>query len=245
MFHVFGSPTFVLEAKLQSGVAGVPKWDPRSRLGIYVGHSPSHAGSVALVLNPKTGHVSPQYHIIFDDNFTTVPYMNEHQVPPNWSNLVANSRELVTDEQFDLAKTWLASSMSQEQEATTSGIHRMDNNLTTSGSGLPSDEQITTNEIPDTLDNNLNNNPETNIDRPSMPSNSSLQHTQLSPVCEGESVNKAPQMINLETTGLRRSARLQQQNPVNSNSIGPTITAYTTTSRNSRHLRPSQMTRFT
>jgi len=25
VFHVFGSPTFVLEAKLQSGVAGVPK----------------------------------------------------------------------------------------------------------------------------------------------------------------------------------------------------------------------------
>jgi len=166
-FHVFGSPTFVLEAKLQSGVAGVPKWDPRSRLGIYVGHSPSHAGSVALVLNPKTGHVSPQYHIIFDDNFTTVPYMNENQVPPNWSNLVANSRELVTDEQFDLAKTWLASSMSQEQEATSNGIHRMDTNPTASESSLPSDAQITpdgiqdmdapvnTNKIPDTLDNNL------------------------------------------------------------------------------------------
>ena len=118
----FGSPTFVLKAKLQSGVAGVPKWDPRLRLGIYVVRSPSHAGSVALVLSPKTGHVSPQYHVIFDDNFTTVPYMNEQQVPPNWSNIVANSRELVTEEQFDLAKTWLASSMSQEQEAT-SGIH--------------------------------------------------------------------------------------------------------------------------
>ena len=65
MFHVFGSPTFVLEAKLQSGVAGVPKWDPRSRMGIYVGHSPSHSGSVALVLNPKTGHVLPQYNVFF------------------------------------------------------------------------------------------------------------------------------------------------------------------------------------
>ena len=128
----------------------------------------------------------------------------------------------------------------------------MDNNLTTSGSSLPSDEQITTdgiqhvdvpvnnNKIPDTLDNNLNNNSKTNIDRPSMPSNSSLPQTQLSPVYEGESVNKAPKLINLETTGLQRSAHLQQQNAVNSNSIGPTITAYTTTSRNSSHLRPSR-----
>ena len=66
--------------------------------GIYVGHSPSHSGSVALVLNPKTGHILPQYHVVFDESFTTVPYMNEHQVPPNWSDLVTNSRELVTDE---------------------------------------------------------------------------------------------------------------------------------------------------
>ena len=63
--HVFGSPCFVLDSRLQSGIAGPPKWEPRSRLGIYVGHSPSHAGSVALVLNPRTGHVSPQYHVVF------------------------------------------------------------------------------------------------------------------------------------------------------------------------------------
>ena len=33
--------------------------------------------------------------------------------------------------------------------------------------------------------------------------------THLSPVCEGESLNEAHQMINLETSGLRRSARLR------------------------------------
>jgi hypothetical protein len=52
--HVFGSPCFVLDSRLQSGIAGPPKWEPRSRLVIYVGHSPSHAGLVALVLNPRT-----------------------------------------------------------------------------------------------------------------------------------------------------------------------------------------------
>ena len=107
MFHTFGSPCFVLDARLQSGMGSVPKWEPRSRLGIYVGHSPSHAGTVALVLNPRTGHVSPQYHVVFDDNFTTVPFMNGCQVPPNWADLVQNSRELVTDEQYNLAETWL------------------------------------------------------------------------------------------------------------------------------------------
>ncbi len=33
---------------------GLKMWDPHSRLGIYLGHSPYHAGLVALVLNPKT-----------------------------------------------------------------------------------------------------------------------------------------------------------------------------------------------
>ena len=74
-FHIFGSPCFVLDSRLQSGIAGPLKWEPRSRLGIYVGHSPSHAGSVALVLNPRTGHVSPQFHVVFDDFFSTVSYM--------------------------------------------------------------------------------------------------------------------------------------------------------------------------
>ena len=91
---------------MQTNPKGVPKWEPRSRLGIYVGHSPSHAGSVALVLNPKPGLVSPQYHVIYDDQFTTVPHMRNLSVPPNWAQLVRNSSELVTTEQFDLTKTW-------------------------------------------------------------------------------------------------------------------------------------------
>lgn len=52
-FHTFGCPLYILDARLQNaGGTGLPKWDPCSRLGIYLGHSLSHAGSVALVLNP-------------------------------------------------------------------------------------------------------------------------------------------------------------------------------------------------
>ena len=74
-----------------------PKWEPRSRLGIYVGHYPAHAGTVALVLNPRKGHVLQQFHIDFDDLFTTAPFMNKRQLPPNWAELVKDSRELVID----------------------------------------------------------------------------------------------------------------------------------------------------
>ena len=75
-------------------------------MGIYVGHSPVHAGNVALVLNPTTGHCSQQFHVVFDDEFTTVPFMREGTVPPNWRQLLNESTELATEESFNLAKTW-------------------------------------------------------------------------------------------------------------------------------------------
>ena len=70
-FHAFGCPTYVLDNALQSG-QGAPKWKERARLRVYLGPSPNHARSVELVLNPRTGHVSPQFHIKFDDFFETV-----------------------------------------------------------------------------------------------------------------------------------------------------------------------------
>ena len=70
-FHAFGCPTYVLDNALQSG-QGAPKWKHHSRLGVYLAPSPSHAQSVALVLNPCTGHVSPQFHVKFDDFFESV-----------------------------------------------------------------------------------------------------------------------------------------------------------------------------
>jgi hypothetical protein len=95
-----------LDLQLQSGIGGAPKWEPRSWLGIYIDHSHSHAGSVALVLNPQTGHVLPQYHVVFDDLFTTVPFMEKSEVPLNWADLVERSQEHVTDEHYEVAKTW-------------------------------------------------------------------------------------------------------------------------------------------
>ena len=90
-FHTFGFPVYILDTRLQSvGGGGPPKWDPRASLGIYLGHSPSHAGSVAIVMNPKTGLVSSQFHLVFDDNFETVPHLRAGTVPENWADLVTN-----------------------------------------------------------------------------------------------------------------------------------------------------------
>ena len=70
-FHAFGCPTYVLDNALQSG-QGASKWKERSRLGVYLGPSPNHARYIALVFNPRTGHMSPQFHFKFDDFFETV-----------------------------------------------------------------------------------------------------------------------------------------------------------------------------
>ena len=70
-FHPFGCPIYVLQAPLQTQ-SPFPKWGERSRIGIFLCHSPHHASSVPLVLSTQTGLVSPQFHCIFDDDFDTV-----------------------------------------------------------------------------------------------------------------------------------------------------------------------------
>jgi Reverse transcriptase (RNA-dependent DNA polymerase) len=69
----FGCPTYVLESELQNPQSAIRnKWKDRSRIGLYLGRSPLHARSVALVLNLQTGRVSPQFHVSFDPYFQTV-----------------------------------------------------------------------------------------------------------------------------------------------------------------------------
>ena len=68
----FGCPVYILKAELQ-GTTGIhPKWDARSRAGIYMGQFLVHNRNVALVLNIHTGYVSLQFHVKFDEAFQTV-----------------------------------------------------------------------------------------------------------------------------------------------------------------------------
>lgn len=69
--RVFGCPVYVLDPKLQDAKK-IPKWSKRSWKGIFMGFSPRHSSTVALVLNPDTGYVTPQYHVVFDERFSTV-----------------------------------------------------------------------------------------------------------------------------------------------------------------------------
>jgi hypothetical protein len=85
--HPLFCPVYTLEKKLQGGIGGIPKWEPKSTAGVYLGHSPEHSSDVALVLDLKSGLVSPQYHVVFDDTFSTVDYIRSAKEPSNWEML--------------------------------------------------------------------------------------------------------------------------------------------------------------
>jgi transposase InsO family protein len=110
--HVFGCPVYVLDPALQDNKK-IPKWDSKARQGIFVGFSKEHSSLAPLVYNPRTQHISPQYHVIFDDKFSTVPSLyTEPERNLRWEELFKTiDRELYIDpEDVDAGKirdTWL------------------------------------------------------------------------------------------------------------------------------------------
>jgi hypothetical protein len=69
--RVWGRPVYVLDPRLQDGKK-LPKWYPRSRRGMFLGFSTQHSSTVLCILNLVTRHISPQYHVIYDELFSTV-----------------------------------------------------------------------------------------------------------------------------------------------------------------------------
>ena len=91
--HVWGCPVYVLDNALADGKK-LPRWKPRSSRYVFVGMSSKHASTVPLVLNLETGAISPQFHIVFDDWFTTVA-TNPEDLPDfgsaEWEKLFGDS----------------------------------------------------------------------------------------------------------------------------------------------------------
>ena len=117
--HVWGCPILVLESRLQDDHK-IPKWDQRSWLGKFLGFSDEHSILVANFCNLRTGYISPQYHLVFDDLFeTTVCTGDNDPVINNICNdLFDSSRNWYSKEEFDtdgkliyrplpLAEVWL------------------------------------------------------------------------------------------------------------------------------------------
>ena len=128
--HTFGCPVYVLDGKLQVG-KGVPKWDDRSRIGLFLGFSPRHGRKVALVLNLTTGHVSPQFHVVFDDLFDTLRPSSGNAFPKSlWqqkAGFVLNDGTPVLPSKKDKKETTEGRNLEQNEvpgELQTNEIHQ-------------------------------------------------------------------------------------------------------------------------
>ena len=130
-FHPFGCPIYVLDAILQGTVSKLPWWSPGSRVGMYLGHSPHHAGNVALVLSLTTGLVSPQCHVIFDNDFSTVENLRLGTFPTNWAELNINQGEYATDINFQLSQEWTTPYSLPDQSNDHNNISWLTNSLET------------------------------------------------------------------------------------------------------------------
>ena len=90
----------VLERELQDGNS-IPKFSKhQSHIGVYFGHLPHHAGNVVLVYNPKTGLVSPQFHVVFDEAFTTVESDDPSKIEENIQKMFNEKIEVFSPVEF-------------------------------------------------------------------------------------------------------------------------------------------------
>ena len=87
---VFGCPAYVLDPKVQDGKK-LPRWQPKSCQGQFLGRLSRHARNIGLIRNIKTGNVSTQFHVVYDNFFTTVRSLPSGEVPETWSVLYNTS----------------------------------------------------------------------------------------------------------------------------------------------------------
>jgi hypothetical protein len=100
--HMWGCPAIVLEPQLQNDQK-LPKWNRRACIGQYLGYSDQHSSLVANVRHMLTGHVSPQFHIDFDNLFETVIQDGDNDSIVNsiCDGLFERNRELYIEDEFD------------------------------------------------------------------------------------------------------------------------------------------------
>jgi hypothetical protein len=75
--HVWGCPVYVLDKKISDGMK-LPRWSPRSQRMIHMGLSAKHSTMSPLVLNPDSGAITPQFHVVFDDWLPPLQHLFTH-----------------------------------------------------------------------------------------------------------------------------------------------------------------------
>jgi hypothetical protein len=91
--HVWGCPLYTLDKRIADGNK-LPRWQTRSERQVHMGFSKRHASTVPLGLNSATGSITSQYHVVFDDWFSTVSSTTESLPDMNsdeWKNIFGDS----------------------------------------------------------------------------------------------------------------------------------------------------------
>ena len=101
---------------------------------MFLGHSSHYATTIGDILNLKTKHVSPQFHIIYDDWFTTMYSMGDLPLDiKQWEQLFMSHHEQIQlspteATNIKLADEWLdpdelLSCHQREQQAQHTTLH--------------------------------------------------------------------------------------------------------------------------
>ena len=115
--HVWGCPAYVLDKTIADGMK-IPRWKPRSSRCVYLGKSPKHASNVPLVLNPSTGAITGQFHVVMDDWFATIA--SSCSALPDFNT--DEWRKLFGDSEFQYTID-MSSSSSADQHSSDSDSH--------------------------------------------------------------------------------------------------------------------------
>jgi len=82
-------------------------------MGVYLGHSSEHAWSIPLGYSTTSGLVSPKFHIIFNDKFSTMQCLHGNKLPSNWPELFNTSSLFYVDEDFNKTNFYQPSSFDE------------------------------------------------------------------------------------------------------------------------------------
>ena len=105
-YQTWGLSLFFVEYLLQAVPERSPKWEPRSRSGVYLRNYTFNEGYVEIVLNIINGDVIPPFHVVFNEIFCTIEQTIKLLVPVNWKNLVYEHSDLSMQYKITLSKEY-------------------------------------------------------------------------------------------------------------------------------------------
>jgi hypothetical protein len=107
--HPLFCPVHILNRRMQEGTSP-PKWTKRTTQKVYVGHLHHYSKSVPMIWDPKTKLLSPQLHVMFDDNFDTVQAPDPNIKQSDTIDRLFHSNRYIYDDPFGNEHTYLFTS---------------------------------------------------------------------------------------------------------------------------------------